>query len=226
MVNQSSLKRAQIKAKSSFKTAWYHLALDFQRIVPVIDFLTVKVQLEEEGREEYLWLDELFFDGEFIEGKLINIPNALLTFQQGERYKVSFDKIWDWLCSMNESLYGGYTILALRRGMTKIQQQEHDIAWGLSFEEVFCSLPFPIPEIEQNLVLKIQKHIQQNENILKNKDVFGRTVLHREVLFGRYETTRLLINLGANVSETCNKGWTPLNYAQKIGWDNLITLFN
>ncbi len=75
---------------------------------------------------EHMWLSKLkLIDGEF-EGRLDNEPDWVKTMHMGDRVKVKFENVSDWLIVENKKLYGGFTIRVLFKRMSKSDQVEFE----------------------------------------------------------------------------------------------------
>jgi uncharacterized protein YegJ (DUF2314 family) len=218
------LKEAKSNAQNSFKYFWYQVALDFYRIVPALELGIIKAAFREHDLEEFMWCNEVFYDGQFIEATLLNEPNTLSQFEAGQRVRCSFEDLWDWLCILDEEIYGGYTILALRTTMTLAERNDHDMAWGLPFNNVKSQPPQRSVEFEQVLAAKLNDALISQPSLISQRDEDGRTILHTEALFGRLETARALLERGADREMTCNRGWTPHDYAVALEWTDLASL--
>lgn len=218
------MEQARVDARGTFKHFWYQVALDFNRIVPAVALGIVKAAFREDDFEEYMWCGDIFYDGQFIEATLLNEPNELRGLEEGQRVRFSIEDVWDWLCVLDEQVYGGYTIMVLRSQMTAEERSEHDMAWGVPFDAAHPEPPAPSTEFENVLVPKMLEAIASRGDLLSEKDEDGRTLLHNEVLYGRRETTRALLEAGADPMNTCKRGWTPADYATAVGWTDLVAL--
>lgn len=69
------------KAISTFKYFWRELYWEYRRIVPALELAYVKCAFIQENPEdtnqpliEYMWIDQVNFDGSTISGTLLNEP--------------------------------------------------------------------------------------------------------------------------------------------------------
>jgi len=102
MENQKII-QAYIEARKTFKYFWRELYWEHRRIVPALDLSIVKVAFEQkiegvaEPITEHMWIDQINFDGELINGVLINSPNQLTNIANGDTVSIPLDKIDDWI---------------------------------------------------------------------------------------------------------------------------------
>ena len=176
---------------------------------------------------EHMWINQINFDGIDIYGVLLNTPNSLTSWDQGDEVQVSLAKLSDWLCVLAGTVYGGYTIQVTRGQMEEAERQKYDQAWGLDFSPPDTVLiPERNGEFEDAIANLLAEQVAKNPDILAATYDGGQTLLHLEALHGREPSVKVLLEQGANVTVRCDRGWTPLDYAQSLGWENIIQLLS
>jgi uncharacterized protein len=222
---------ASRQACQTFRHLWHQIALDFNRIIPAIELACLKVLFSDDptGQTgiEQMWVNQIDFDGLNISGILINEPNNLTSVQQGDSVTFPLDRVTDWLCVLNDQVYGGYTIQLLRSYMNPENRSNHDQAWGLNFPSPETVLiPDQNVQVETLLASKLEQQVQADSSILNQTFDQGRTILHLESLYGRTASVQTLLNLGADKTIRCDRGWTARDYAQSLEWDEVIALLD
>ncbi len=219
--------RAHGMARATFRDFWMEVATDFNRIVPALELACVKALFSDgdselEVQNEHMWMDEIDYDGETIAGVLINSPNWITTVAEGDSVSISMDQLSDWMCVINGTVYGAYTVQVLRSRMKPSERSEHDDAWGFTFPEPDVVLTPEHPEaVEAHLASELAEYLRENPQEIDQRDDRGRTLLHREVLYGRLKGAKVLVENGADLRAKCGKGWTALTYATTIGWTDI-----
>jgi uncharacterized protein YegJ (DUF2314 family) len=138
--------QAAANARKTFRYFWRELAWELRRIVPGLDLAAVKgsfsdppeIRAQNPGglEVEHMWLLEVDFDGREISGTLINSPDSLKSFQEGDRVTIGGGQLCDWMYVIRGEVYGGFTVDVLRSRMGKHERKQHDQAWGLDFGDV------------------------------------------------------------------------------------------
>ncbi len=85
------------KAQETFKYFWRELSWEYRRIIPAFDLAYVKCAFIQEHSNssdsllvEYMWINQIDFDGTTISGQLMNQPNYIENVQAGEIIKQPF----------------------------------------------------------------------------------------------------------------------------------------
>ncbi|MBP8082915.1 MAG: DUF2314 domain-containing protein [Spirochaetes bacterium] len=224
------LSQAYVKARESFPLFWNQFSSDFNRIIPAIEMASLKVQFSDdpddlESAVEHMWVNIIDFDGKEITGTLINSPNWLKKYKLNDEVCFPVSQISDWLCVIGGVTYGGFTVQLIRSRMNKKDRLEFDKAWGLDFpspEKVL--IPERNDKFDKSLADIIKNQIEDNPKIISQKFDKGRTLLHLSALYGRYSSVELLLKSGAKKSVKCKRGWTALDYAESLGWKEIIDL--
>ncbi|RAJ08683.1 uncharacterized protein YegJ (DUF2314 family) [Chitinophaga skermanii] len=228
------------KAQSTFKYFWRECSWEYRRIVPALDLACVKIAFSQSlpGRDEpvveYIWMNEIDFNGDEISGVIVNQPNELTNIQNGDYVTVPLDRLCDWLFTTEGKSYGGYTIQYMRSLMEAADRSEHDDAWGIDFgdhHEIFVARgqkDDPNVLIEHpmsiNMREKFVEFIQQYPNELTSTDDFGANLLHRETIAGNKTSVEAMVTAGADLQATTRSGKTALDYAKQLNWEHIIPL--
>jgi len=236
-VDSPELAEASEKAQSTFKYFWRELWWDNRRMIPALDFSCVKVafsQNDSSGKPEveFMWINEVEFDGVYIEGILINQPEKLTNVKEGDSVKITLEELKDWIYSVEGKAYGGYTVHVLRSNMGKIKRMIHDKAWGLDFGDsknilvAFDQEKHPENLIDHpmnvNMEDSLKNYLTQNPGEVTKKDEFGYTMLHREAIAGNRGCVEVILEMGADKDAKTNSGFTAYDFAKKMGWDHLV----
>jgi uncharacterized protein YegJ (DUF2314 family) len=238
----AAMLNAYRQAQASFKYCWRELTWENHRIVPALDLAYVKVAFTqqfaagENPSVEHMWIDEVYFDGEMIHGVLLNEPNELTDFTEGDAVTVPLSQISDWLISRQGKTYGGFTIQVIRSEMDEQERSEHDEAWGLNFGDfndihIVCGQK-DNPEylIEHpmsiNMQDKLREFLQENPQELTETSTSGLTMLHVEAIAGNKSTIAVLLELGADKNAKTQNGKTALDYAKQLDWQHIIPLLS
>ncbi|MFK8987219.1 YegJ family protein, partial [Acinetobacter seifertii] len=105
------------RAIRTFKYFWRELYWEYRRIVPALELAYVKCAFIQENPDdtnqpliEYMWIDQVDFNGSTISGTLLNEPYIIDNVQTGETVRLQFESIVDWMFLSNGTVYGGFTI--------------------------------------------------------------------------------------------------------------------
>lgn len=140
-----AMKQAGVMARKTFRYFWREMSWEQRRIVPGVDLALVKVacsdppEIQAQNPDalevEYMWIGEVDFDGRYITGTLLNEPDTLTTFHEGQPMKLPAKQIHDWMYVQMGEVYGGFTIELMRMRMGQKELKQHDKAYGLEFGE-------------------------------------------------------------------------------------------
>jgi uncharacterized protein YegJ (DUF2314 family) len=240
------MEHAYQKARETFKFFWRELFWEYRRIVPSFDLALVKLPFSDEKISqkenknpsvEHMWINNINFDGESIEGILINEPQLIQSVKQGDVIKAPFKKISDWMYAMDNQVYGAFTINLLRSRMDKKERESHDDAWGLKFADPYQEKITPYFEqdkpidatiehpMSEQMIPSLQKFLEDHPSQIERKDERGWTMLHHHSLAGSTPTVQVLLEYGANPMIKTKEGKIPLDFAMMMDWDKLIALF-
>ncbi|SEC25610.1 Uncharacterized conserved protein YegJ, DUF2314 family [Tenacibaculum sp. MAR_2009_124] len=235
------MKQASLDAQTNFKYFWRELYWEQRRIVPAHDFAMVKVPFqqkfsrEKETLVEHMWVNNISFNGEVITGELVNQPNRLTNVDKGDIVTRKIDEIGDWMISIKGKTYGGFTIQVMRSGMNDQEREHHDTTWGLDFgdyNEVLLvyeqkEKPENLAEhpMSKNMTEKMSEFLKDNPEELTIIDDDGLSLLHKEAIAGNKIGIKILLEQGADKDIKSGSGKTALEYAEAMGWEHLIEVF-
>jgi len=248
------MQRAYEQARATFRYFWREIAWERRRIVPALDIASVKAPFsdgeqscrsEDTPDVEQMWLSEIDFDGEFVGGALLNTPNWLKTVKEGDPARIPLAGISDWMYVIRGEVFGAYTVNLLRSRMGQRERQEHDSAWGLNFGDPkkirvvpernkgggFLKNWFGSQQADQqehpmsvSMASGLKDQLANNPSLLSGTDERGWTLLHQEALAGSAPTVQILLEAGANPNAVTDQGKTPLQLAESLGWDKVVSL--
>ena len=236
----SKMEQAYQEARTTFNYFWRELSWEYRRIIPAHSFSCVKVPFSQQfsGKSEltteYMWINDIFFDGERITGTLVNQPNELTNIKVGDSVTVSLEEISDWMFSIGGQTYGGFTIQVMRSEMDAASRKAHDDAWGLAFGDyndiqvVYQQKENPHNLIEHPMCINSKDNILQfakdNSNNINTLDEAGYTLLHRDTIAGNKIAVEALLQEGADKSIQTPSGKTALDFAQILNWEHIIPI--
>jgi uncharacterized protein YegJ (DUF2314 family) len=220
--SSDDLAGARQGARETFKYFWRELSWEGRRIVPRFDLMCVKLEFEDAGRIEYMWIDEVDFDGELVSGRLMNAPNELTNVNAGDAVRTRLsDRFWDWMLAGAEGVLGAFTVQAMRAAMSEEDRSEHDEAWGLEFGDP-RRVTLPASDDDHpmaiNVAASLEEYLVKNPGAVREHDDAGVTMLHREALAGNADIVRILLARGADHAARTRGGKTPLALARALGW--------
>lgn len=244
--NEREMTSAQDMAKVSFKYLWRELSWEHRRIIPGLDMHGVKVpfKTDTKGKDvpshEHMWVTNIEFDGNEISGDLNNQPQWVSGMKEGDRVNFRINDISDWIYVINGRAYGGFTVNAMRRSLTKRDLKEHDQAWGLDFGDPSKVVVVPnesldkhgyyiddiIPEhpMSINIAQKMEKDIKENPDLFLNIDQKGSSMLHYDSLAGNLAQVRVLLANGAKRDIKNKNGKTAYELAAIMKWDKVMEI--
>jgi len=235
----SEMLNAFTQARSTFKYFWRELWWERRRIIPSLNFACVKAAFCQEDSSgspivEFMWLNDINFDGINVKGTLINNPDKLTNIKQGDSVELPLNEINDWLFAINAKAYGGFTIQVMRSEMGKKERKKHDKAWGLDFGDsdnillAYEQDKHPENLIEhpmsRNMEESLKDFLAQHPDELTKKDELGYTMLHWETIAGNKSCVEVLLQMGANINAMTNNGLTASDFAKKLEWEHLIII--
>lgn len=239
--DDEEMERAAEKARETFKYFWREYYWEQRRIVKGLSRAAVKAPFSQEIKgiieTEYMWLDDIYFDGVNISGTLINQPNILTIVRKGERITdLPYREITDWLLAYGKKTCGGFSIQALRAQMDEQERRAHDEAVGLDFgdgQNVLLAIgQEEHPEyLEQhpadiNMSPGLRDYLDKHPAALNEADENGQTMLHHAAIAGNAESVRVILAMGADPQRRDTRGKTAADYVKEIGWPQLVNLFN
>lgn len=234
------MKQAYEQARANFRYFWRELTWEQRRIIPGLSLSCVKAPFRDPGsgddsRVEQMWMNDVLFDGKIITGTLVNSPNWLKTYSEGDEIQLPIEGITDWMYAIGDRVYGAYTVNQMRSQMPPEERAAHDDAWGLDFGDPNEVLPIPPREdgtidldadhpMSMNITEAYDEQISQDPNLVHWKDDDGWTLLHQLSLGGSSSCVPVLLKHGADPNVMTNHGMTPLQLANVLGWSQVADL--
>lgn len=242
-----AMRSAQKSAILSFKYFWRELSWESRRIIPGLDMHAVKVPIKTNvsGKDvpshEHMWFSNIYFDGKKIYGELLNQPLWVKKLKQGDQKDFELNEIEDWIYSINDYAYGGFTVNIMRASMSKKELKQHDDAWGLKFGDAKSVFVVPksyksskgayqigdnIPEhpMSLNMNNSFEKEIRKNPKPFLELNDEGYSMLHFDSLAGNISQVKTLLKCGANKSLKNKDGLKPIDLARIMKWETIIDL--
>ncbi|WP_369939603.1 DUF2314 domain-containing protein [Xanthomonas medicagonis] len=245
-------------ARRTFKFFWRELSWEYRRIVPGLDMAAVKLAFETDAddrdapRVEHMWVGEVQFDGDTVSGTLLNDPGYISSLHAGDAVAAPVAELEDWMYVIDGKAYGGYTIDAMRRGMSAAERAEHDGAWGLDFaapgqvrlvpaakkpgllgglfgrndkvEDDADALALREHPMSENAGPRMDEDLRNRPDMAQMVDEQGWTLLQRDALAGNYQPVETLLRHGADPSLRNPQGRTALELAQQMQWPRIVQL--
>jgi len=247
------MQRAYEAARLTFRYFWREVAWERRRIIPGLDLACVKAAFSDGQKEpsdgapstEHMWLSDIDFDGEIVEGVLVNSPNWVKSVKKGDSVRVPLNEIRDWMYAISGVAFGGYSVNLMRSRMDRQELQEHDAAWGLNFGDPSKVCVTPEPGVgggllknwfrrqpadthehpmSLNMAPSLKEQLVKDPQLISSTNDRGWTLLHQDALAGSAPTVKVLLEAGADPTAQTNDGKTPLQLAQSLGWDNVVAL--
>ena len=142
------MKKAQALARKTFRFFLRELSWENRRIVPGLEVAAVKIAFSDppemksqnpaDLNTEFMWINDVQFDGRLVSGTLLNEPESLQSVHEGDPVSVPPKQVVDWLYSCMGEVCGGFTVQHMRTKMEKRELAQHDDAWGLEFGVPGC----------------------------------------------------------------------------------------
>lgn len=254
------MQNAYQSARASFRYFWRELSWERRRIVPALDLAIVKLPFTDgprtDGNAEFeqMWIGDVDFDGDSVQGTLMNAPNWLTSVREGETVTAPWERLTDWMMTVNGRAYGGFTVNLMRARMSRRERDEHDQAWGLEFgdpndvqvEIVAGAKPktgllgslfgqgsrqqttsgFRDHPMCVNMLPTIDKQLKADRSITLSVGDNGWTLLHQEAIAGNLGIVKLLLAHGADATARTPNGYTAAELAHKIGWPEIADTIN
>lgn len=234
----TEMEEASVNAKKSFKIFWRELSWEMRRIIPGLDLSVVKRGFPTNGKSnlslEHMWVGDISFDGKIIRGNLLNQPNQIDNLNQGDIVEFDREEISDWMYSINNNVYGAFTVNVLRSRMAKKELKEHDDAWGLEFGDpsninidsglsfsnflLTPSIELPEHPMSVNMADKSEDAIGEMGQQINDSLTLGMTMLQFESLAGNLIQVNLLLKYGANKELKNVYGQTAQDLAEMFNW--------
>lgn len=229
--------KATRMAQQTFRFFWREVFWERRRIVPAYDRAVAKLAFvgpskasKKEEAIEFMWVDEVDFDGAALEGTLINEPMELRGLQPGARVSLSLDQLSDWMLVRDDAAIGAFTVNAMRRSMKRAERAEHDEAWGLDFGKAVatpkltpfaCKVEHPLAK---NVTASFEEQLRNGEVKADAVDVRGWSPLHHFALAGAKGIVEALLRNGADPRRVTKTGVTAEQLARALAWKEVAAL--
>lgn len=197
-------------------------------------FIQENLEDKNEPLIEYMWIDQVDFDGSTITGILLNEPYIIDNVQAGETVRLQFESIVDWMFLSNGTVHGAFTIQEYRKTLNASGRKEYDEAWGIDFgnpDEILlvydqknCPKNLEEHPMCRSILEQFINIINTDPTIITEKDESGNQLLHREVIAGNYLFVQELLRLNVNKLVRNKQLMIPLDLAHKMGWSNIVNL--
>ena len=223
--NDPELEKATVEARESVDVFLKHLqnSRDNERSFAVkVEFLSKgswKDTVLYGGKSDIMWVSDLSFDGESLEGKLENDPKHIEGLKMGDTVKVKPKEVVDWMFTENDCLVGGYTEKVLRKRVPERDRLKFDHNSGYKLCGVGSIDPWVSTSTWWNIIGEgdvetvrelIDKGAVLDPNCYPNQRCKPLAIAADT---GNLEMIRLLIDGGADLNGHNAYGDTPLIYA-------------
>lgn len=95
--------------------------------------LTVKVPLSDGKTIEHAWISDLRATADSIEGTIDNDVMTVTGFARGQLVRVPTASLSDWMAIIGGRVLGGFSLRALREGMSPDERQRFDLETNGAF---------------------------------------------------------------------------------------------
>lgn len=128
-VTELAIKRGIEKAKKSLKTDFLDV---FEKKLDLDNYnYSLKMAMRNFEQEEHIWIDNLRYDSSnALMGFIANKPKHLTHVKSGDKVKIEYDDVVDWMYLKEDVLYGGYTIKAMAENMNAEQKKAFEEKLG------------------------------------------------------------------------------------------------
>lgn len=229
------MQAAYSRARETFRYLWREVTWDRRRIIPALSMAAVKAAFsdpkkpgaKEDPEVEHMWLTGVDYDGEFVSGELVNVPNELKSVQQGDTLQVPINELSDWMYVLSDEVFGGFSVNLMRARMSAKERKSHDAAWRLNFGDpsaVRVRTEQECHEMDVALVPSLREHLAQNPDAVSATGHRDWTLLHHNAAAGNADAVSVLLQAGADRHAKTDNGVTPLQFAQALGWHAVAEL--
>jgi len=132
--NEQAIKRGIEKAKKTLKVDFLDV---FENKLDLDNYnYSIKMAIRNFEQEEHVWIDNLRYDNSSaLMGFIANQPKHLTHVKSGDKIKIEYDDVVDWMYLKDDVLYGGYTIKAMAENMGAEQIKAFEERLGFKLEK-------------------------------------------------------------------------------------------
>lgn len=210
-------------ARATFRYFWRELTWEQRRQDPEVEMAGVKVALVEGAVVERGWLELRDFDGREVCGALVSEPDQLTSIARDDLIHVAPAEIEDWLLVLSGTVYGAFTIQALRAQLGRRERRRHDRDWGISFGE-----PGVVRRVHEGLdhpaAAGAVEVLRSDPDLVLEDGDDGVTALHREACAGNAALVEQLLRRGVERGGRTPAGDTALDLAERMGWPRIVEM--
>jgi uncharacterized protein YegJ (DUF2314 family) len=229
-----TLEESYQNARDTFKYFWRELSWEYRRIIPALNIAMVKIAFVDRSvadatqQIEYMWVDNIDFDGKYISGVLVNQPNWLTNISQGDSIKVELKDLSDWMFTVDTKVYGAFFVNQMRANMSEEERKEHDDMWGLDFgDPEIIELAIYENEDEEhpmslNMAKSTRENLEKSTQMLEYRDEIGGTMLHYDALAGNLAQVEILLEYGLDPEVVNLNGDKAIDLARRFKWDKIV----
>ncbi|MEZ4951695.1 MAG: DUF2314 domain-containing protein [Saprospiraceae bacterium] len=134
---------------------------------PDQQYFSIKVRIEDKGKVEHIWLNEPTFDNDNnLFGIVGNKPIDVDSIKQNQKIGVEEEQVSDWMIVENGRLIGGYTIRAIRDGLSGKDLNNFDRGLGGMMVDSGEDYFLPDDSTPEGAIVKLE-HAFNEDNIEK-----------------------------------------------------------
>jgi uncharacterized protein YegJ (DUF2314 family) len=212
-------------ARTTFRYFWRELTWEQRCEDTELEMAGVKVVLADGDEVERAWLEFRDFDGREVCGALVTEPALVTSVSPGDLVHVAPAEIEDWLLVVSGTVYGAFTIQALRAQLGRRERRRHDRAWGIAFGE-----PGVVRHVHEGLdhpaAVGAAEMLRTHPDMVLMDGDDGVTALHREACAGNAVLVELLLRRGADRDARTPEGDTALDLARRMGWPRIVEMLH
>lgn len=129
-----AIKRGIEKAKKTLKKEFLDV---FEKKLDLNNYnYSLKMAIRNYEQEEHIWLDNLRYDNSnTLMGFIANKPKHLTHVKSGDKIKIEYDDVVDWMYLKDDVLHGGYTIKAMAENMNAEQKKAFEERLGFKISK-------------------------------------------------------------------------------------------
>jgi len=154
-------------------------------------YFSIKARIEDDGKIEHIWLMEPSFDTDGnIFGVVGNEPIDVTNVRINEKIGITANEVSDWMIIENGRLIGGYTIRAIRDGISGAELANFDKSLGGMFIDEGEDYFLPNLDTPEGAILALENAYDEDnlEKAISCKD------FHKEAEFMLKRTVKIELN--------------------------------